>query len=987
MRLQAKEREDDGSVHQPQYSSRAISSSSGPVTYGETESLPIGQETTPSLADDLPRAEDEQERERKVEQVRPFWEESLSKHERYSFLKVPVVELQRAAKRDSNELLSEGETMEGIVNVGLRRMCESGALKRWTCVLCGDRAGQFQAQQQFKEHLRSHLSRETGVESFPAEDRQPTDEEKNFRTRMGNLHEEVRDMGQRVELDNRASKYNRLPLESHNDASNRAKIEAVAYALEQLAYEDVGLDMQVEEPLTDLAIELLVPGQRYTRENAFDPHDLFQLETEDIGAAFEIVTDRVQELSMERLDSSVTNQEHMDDVDLFELDDNAAAAHDDCGIGFLQVNSKWISHLEQRRMDSNGKIEPIDDHGTECPKGGLILDWIFGKIVNTAEKSRSGVQTNVMGQQLPGTRLQNEARKSYWQLCELTREMSSLEQWYDDAREGLRGLLEAKKREDAEEEHAAQKRAQEILAVLGARKQRDRRKELVTYRKRLRSEWHRLKREVEELDRQRSSDKRSAQQLQQQRQDVAQRCAAKERAMQEVSSQYEQAVKAEEQIKHMYNHGTFSNESSQTVISNLRQKINECYDELERYRISFGHMEFKVINLCCSDPGMHINMRLARPLLQRGIEHEANRRAEEQARRAEEEILAELEKESNSSSMQQQHDGKRRARKRSKRQRSNNVQANAEHSAGAYTAADEANEESKEKHFQRQESSEDDDSPRFEDASMESAKRDSSADSFSNAESSHATGSFEDDKAKVMYGQYQSEEKNGKAGRGRKNRKSKSTAYEGVEGALFADDSDVRGAGKAATISELRRASTIDDTSMAEDTAQVSIASSKGTSRTYATGENDRGIGVYIDSVQDKCLSQTIDDTAAMKNKGKAKMDGKRVDALEQSKGKGKAKVAQQECGLADSTIDVNGEIDEDDFIEEEAALAATAASVTPGYHGVREKLILGGNSTSSVKSEQDHTEEIGSEGWQEVKHSRRSGNGSGKRAVGAAAA
>ena len=830
-----------------------------------------------NLSDDLPKFEDDAERERKVEAVRPFWEDGLSKHERYGYLNVPLRLLQRAASRDTNESLAEGESMERVLQLGLERMRQSNTFKRWSCVLCGSKAGQFELQQSFKEHMRLHLSRETSVESFPAEDRTPSEEEKAFRLRMQNLHEEVRDIGQRADGDTKSMKQHKLPLESQADACNRAKVEAIAYAIEQLAYEGVGLEAQVEEPLGELVLEFLLPQQRHSRDSNFEPMDLFALEIDDVCAAFELVTDRIQEFSMDRLDSSTSKQEQMDDVDLFELDDKAHASETSNASGSsLRVNSKWITHLEQRRMDSDGKIEPLDNEGTECPRGGLILDWIFGKIVNTAEKSRCAVQTNVFGQQLPDNRLQEAGRRAFRQLCDLTKELSNLEQWAEDAKQVLHTLLEAKKREDVEEEEASIRRAQEVLAIMHARTYSDKRREVAHARKRIKSEYQRYRREVDELDKQRSIDRRTAQQLQQQRQEVAQQCAAKERAMQELSQKYEHAVKSEEHVRQVYHLGLFTPDSSDNLIANLRQKLDACDKELERYRVSYGHLEFKAINLCCSDPGMHINMRLARPLLQRGIEVAANQRAEEQAKRAEQAILAELEQES--SAEVQQQAGKKRARKRSKRQRSPNSNVSSEqHNRSAGEGAQQGNitttsdEETSAKLLEPRLRGDDSSrAPESEyrerssgDTNMHEAKEQLSGNEhMADVGSFAGVTSFEqsdngqrDARSDSVTGEDQRQQRqksSAKSSRSRRNRRSKAAASkEAVEGALFAHQADARGGGKAATISELYRSGAARDTPGTDNTRPSGVRLSSATSSAAASAASSNHVSASKPSTQE----------------------------------------------------------------------------------------------------------------------------------------
>jgi hypothetical protein len=69
-------------------------------------------------------------------------------------------------------------------------------------------------------------------------------------------------------------------------------------------------------------------------------------------------------------------EETMGDVDLFTLSPDGEA---------LTVNAKWLQHLQERLLGEDGhpvKVKPGEDPHSM----GLVLEWVYGSIVSTAEK-------------------------------------------------------------------------------------------------------------------------------------------------------------------------------------------------------------------------------------------------------------------------------------------------------------------------------------------------------------------------------------------------------------------------------------------------------------------------------------------------------------------------------------------------------------------------------------------------------------------------
>ncbi len=72
----------------------------------------------------------------------------------------------------------------------------------------------------------------------------------------------------------------------------------------------------------------------------------------------------------------------MGDVDLWSLSEDGTC---------LTVNAKWLRHLQERLLGDDG--HPRKVKGGEDPhKMGLVLEWVYGSIVSTAEKARDGAK-------------------------------------------------------------------------------------------------------------------------------------------------------------------------------------------------------------------------------------------------------------------------------------------------------------------------------------------------------------------------------------------------------------------------------------------------------------------------------------------------------------------------------------------------------------------------------------------------------------------
>jgi hypothetical protein len=312
----------------------------------------------------------------------------------------------------------------------------------------------------FRAHLRTKLSVDLALAdpaALPLREgyTPPSQEEKDMRARCAALLERGRNATAAFNDDlarGRDSSHGgvtrRLGADAALEATSRHHCEQVASVLEELRGEDAALYDAVASPIA-AALASLSPqlAARFGPVSGGPPGGLIDIDLADLeanlnstdaAAMYDFCIDKLTEFAAERPDpAACASGEAIEDVDLFALAPYEGEAVDSSEASMF-VNAKWLRHLEQRQMGDSGRICRVTAAGLEpeeaaspssseggapktqapcvdCPQGGLVLDWVFGKIVNTAEKARSGAQTSLAGSPMagmPGRPLQSEELRS-----------------------------------------------------------------------------------------------------------------------------------------------------------------------------------------------------------------------------------------------------------------------------------------------------------------------------------------------------------------------------------------------------------------------------------------------------------------------------------------------------------------------------------------------------------------------------------------------
>ena len=374
--------------------------------------------------------------------VRPLWE-TLTQSQRDTLLTVSLDELRAYAKEvaarnraaaevDYAEALASGQlvitledSVDQVLEQGLGRTKERGSWKVWEW---GPEREEFADSDAFRKYLEENLlseelrgvlpkdattpSNPSNVENSSAdsqeeEDRdgdgaaatspgaatvtnkvRPTERpsEAAFRQRLVDLMTRVQEQ--------RAAQEDLLAAASRRSAAGRrqdptlqmrdAAIDLIITMLDALQAEHEAIYNHCLFPITSFLCELLPEGKRKSTRTELYPEDLEKILPDDVHRIYEFLQEKVDALSSKLkpdakdLEAEDPDEEPIGDVDLFSLTPDGTALH---------VNEKWLSHLRSRVLGEDSQPRRAGE-GEDPTSAGLVLEWVYGTIVSTAEKGR-----------------------------------------------------------------------------------------------------------------------------------------------------------------------------------------------------------------------------------------------------------------------------------------------------------------------------------------------------------------------------------------------------------------------------------------------------------------------------------------------------------------------------------------------------------------------------------------------------------------------
>lgn len=356
-----------------------------------------------------------------VAAVKPLWE-TLDEAERLKLLTVPLDDLTTYAKEQAAraKAVADAEAAEAlrlghvivsleppvdeVLEEGLARSRERGTWKVWHWapedMQCYD-------SDTFRKFLHEKVLTEEQLSVLPRDDPSAKIPERPaeaaFRQRMVDLitriseqrvaHEEAMMARQKAGI---AASTGRRGAADPQTAFRDIHIDLVTSMLSALEHEHESVYHHCLHPVCAYVCDMLPEDARKSTRTDLHYEDLESLLPDDVTRIYEFLTEKVDALSSKlraeakelEAEAGELDDEPIGDVDLFSLVDDGAA---------IRVNDKWLYHLQSRVLSEDG--QPRRAKPEEDPKRlGLVLEWVYGTIVSTAEKARDAARRSLASQ-------------------------------------------------------------------------------------------------------------------------------------------------------------------------------------------------------------------------------------------------------------------------------------------------------------------------------------------------------------------------------------------------------------------------------------------------------------------------------------------------------------------------------------------------------------------------------------------------------------
>eukprot|EP01025_Chloroclados_australasicus_P049752 TRINITY_DN5689_c0_g2_i1.p1 TRINITY_DN5689_c0_g2~~TRINITY_DN5689_c0_g2_i1.p1 ORF type:complete len:1116 (-),score=154.62 TRINITY_DN5689_c0_g2_i1:1122-4469(-) len=347
-----------------------------------------------------------------IDIVKQFWL-TLTKQQQLEFLTIPTDELYQQAKTIQETTIKELDKLqkEQVVDVefkpdtceialeqGLKRMREGRICKEW---VWGRNGIKHTSAQEFRQYIVDNHIPEELRPCLPADSATESSAEKSLRKRMSEVGRKVQVLGgwtQEYQLSNGqeqkgGQKRTRRWAVKEPKALYEKHIEVLLYMLHALEKEHGFLQEFVFVPVQSFMREALGGGQFDVID--FSSDDMHRLHQEDLYSIIEWVIEKIEMLSSKwKLDPEEDidegdQEENVAEIDLFKLSEDGSS---------LVVEPKWFDHLADRVLGPDGSPKKRNPENPE--RQGLVLDWIYGMIVSTAERAREACR-HALGQRVP----------------------------------------------------------------------------------------------------------------------------------------------------------------------------------------------------------------------------------------------------------------------------------------------------------------------------------------------------------------------------------------------------------------------------------------------------------------------------------------------------------------------------------------------------------------------------------------------------------
>ncbi|XRB00231.1 protein LSM14 [Pycnococcus provasolii] len=342
----------------------------------------------------------------------------------------------------SSQLESHATEMNNVTQVkydkmikrlheSLDRMESHGTWKMWKCTLNED----LESPPIFhtSEELRNHLTTNHNLNLQPVKPgRPPTPAETALRERMANLLETVADDARQVEeVIKTRDRQRRIPQKKLTEWARQRTITKICTILDHMHHEEQCLFDSCLLPVLRFVNDNIPDGvERQSTSTQIVYADLKLLSTNSLERCEEYLLDRVEgyaaELNKPRDPNDPDDIE--DEIDLFTYDQEAAE---------INVHPKWLQWLERNQIGEDGQPCRVEN-SKDCR--GLVLDWVYGRIVRTMEKARASAKRTLGCESLA-----TAAQQAYEGLVGALAEQQGYENEKKRARELMNGMLQMRK--------------------------------------------------------------------------------------------------------------------------------------------------------------------------------------------------------------------------------------------------------------------------------------------------------------------------------------------------------------------------------------------------------------------------------------------------------------------------------------------------------------------------------------------------------------
>ncbi|KAA6427185.1 MAG: hypothetical protein FRX49_02942 [Trebouxia sp. A1-2] len=391
----------------------------------------------------------------RVLNVKPCWE-TIPDEDRVELLSVDLNDLRlraidladKAKKQAAFEAqeaaeLNDGTTitvslepgLDEIFEEGTRRLLEKSTWKLWQWppeereFFDADSFRTYAEEQRIDPELRKLLPRDEGK---PIE--KPA--ELALRERMAELLQKVHATNRQLQDNMQTQQTRRVGRRDRSSSTDQvpdqirdSNIELITIILEALEKEHEYLYNAVLYPVTHFVCEMLPEQMRESTRTELFFDDLEKLPSMEVSRICEWLTEKVDGFSSKtRAEPKEAEEEEEEegigDVDLFTLTED---------------RNKLV--VNERLLGDDGHPRKVHE-GEDPNRMGLVLEWVYGTIVSTAEKARDGAK-RALGMQPP------TVHQAHDQLLTALQDMLSWEARAKTAKELLNDMLKSR-REAAE---------------------------------------------------------------------------------------------------------------------------------------------------------------------------------------------------------------------------------------------------------------------------------------------------------------------------------------------------------------------------------------------------------------------------------------------------------------------------------------------------------------------------------------------------------